>query len=105
MKMEFFGYTIEINATEAGDLERAKEVLKKHGFRAVKMTSDLTKKRASAGKATEARQRATAEKIQNGMNLWRMEASEKPLTAYKLAKLADVSQNTAKKYLTKINAL
>ena len=105
MKMKFFGYTIEINTKERDELERAKEVLLKHGFRAVRKTANLENKRASAKSATEARMKKTAEKIQAGMNLWRMEASEAPLTAYKLAKLSGVSQNTAKKYLAKINAL
>jgi len=105
MMFEFFGYTIDINKDDENELERAKEVLERFGFRAVKKTADLANKRASATKATEAREKATADKIQNGLNLWRMEASEDKLTAYRLAKLSGVSQNTAKKYLAKIEAL
>jgi Fic family protein len=105
MNFEFFGYTIDISKGEMQELERAKEILDKHGFKAVRKTKDLTKKRISAQKATETRQKATEEKIQAGIRLWRLEASESKLTAYKLAKLAGVSQNTAKKYLAKIKAL
>jgi Fic family protein len=106
MNFEFFGYSIDIrNKSEMQELERAKEILDKHGFKAVRKTKDLTKKRISAQKATETRQKATEAKIQHGINLWRMEASDERLTAYKLSKLAGVSQNTAKKYLEKIDAL
>lgn len=104
--MEFFGYRIEkISDAEIRELEEAKRVLEKHGFRAVKQTADKTKKRAAAAAASEAKQKATREKLQQGLNLWRLEASDKPLTAYKLAKLAGVSQNTAKKFLKEIDAL
>lgn len=105
--MEFFGYRIEkITDLEARELEEAKEVLEKHGFRAVKATQDKSKKIASANKANEAKIKATKEKLQNGLDLWRLEGDqEKKLTAYKLGKLAGVSQNTAKKFLEEINAL
>ncbi len=104
--MEFFGYRLEkINDVEAKELERAKEVLERHGFKAVRLTADKSKKQASARKATEARSAKTKEKIQNGMNLWRLEGDQdKELTAYKLAKLADISPKTAKKYLDSIKA-
>ena len=105
--MEFFGYRIEkISDAEIRELEEAKRVLEKHGFRAVKQTVDKSKKRAAAAAASEAKQKATREKLQNGLNLWRMEGDQdKKLTAYKLAKLAGVSQNTAKKFLKEIDAL
>ena len=105
--MVFFGYRIEkISKAEERELEDAKAVLEKHGFRAVKQTADKSKKRASASKASEAKQKQTREKLQNGLNLWRMEGDqEKKLTAYRLAKLAGVSQNTAKKFLEEIKAL
>jgi len=105
-KMEFFGYRIEkISDTEIRELEEAKRVLEKYGFRAVKKTADTSKKRASAAKANEAEQAKTREKLQNGLNLWRLEASDKKLTAYKLAQLAGVSKNTAKKFLESIEAV
>ncbi len=104
--MEFFGYRLEkISDTDVQELERAKEVLEKHGFRAVRKTTNTGKKIASAAKANQAKIDATNAKIQNGLNLWRMEGDqEKKLTAYKLGQLSGVSQNTAKKYLDRIEA-
>lgn len=76
------------------------------GYRAVKITTDKTKKQASAKKATEARQSVTREKIQNGLNLWRIEGNQdKDLTPYRLGKLAGVSTNTAKKYLEEMGVV
>ena len=105
--MIFFGYRIEkVSDAEIRELEEAKKVLDKHGFRAIRQTQDKSKKRASASKASEAKQKQTREKLQNGLNLWRMEGDQdKKLTAYRLAKLAGVSQNTAKKFLEEIKAL
>jgi len=105
--MEFFGYRLEkISDTEIRELERAKEVLEKHGFRAVRKTADTSKKKKAAAKANEAKQKQTREKLQNGLNLWRMEGDqEKKLTAYKLAQLSGVSKNTAKKFLERIEAV
>lgn len=105
--MEFFGYRIEkITDIEAHELEQAKQVLEKHGFRAVRATADKSKKVASASKANEAKIKATREKLQNGLNLWRLEGDQdKKLTAYKLGKLSGVSQNTAKKFLEEIEAI
>lgn len=104
--MEFFGYRLEkITDAEEQELDRAKDVLVKHGFRAVKITTDKSKKQESARKATAGREAATAAKIQNGMNLWRMEGEQdKKLTAYKLAKLSGVAKNTAQKYLDSMKA-
>ena len=48
-------------------------------------------------KARQARQAKTKEKVQNAINLLRIENKE--ITAYKVAKVADISFNTAKKYL------
>lgn len=106
--MELFGRKIKIEKvdSEERELEEAFAVLTKHGYRAVKLTEDKSKKVASAGKANEAKIKQTREKLQNGLNLWRMEGQQdKPLTAYKLAQLSGVSQNTAKAFLEKIEAL
>jgi hypothetical protein len=104
--MEFWGYRIErISDIEIKELEEAKKVLEKHGFRAVKITQDKSNKIVSAAKANQAKQAQTNAKIQNALNLWRMEASDEKLTAYKLAQLSGVSQNTTKAFLKKIEAL
>ena len=52
-------------------------------------------------KAREARTAKTKEKVQNAINLLRIEGKE--ITAYQVAKVADISFNTAKKYLESIN--
>ena len=48
-------------------------------------------------KAREVRTAKTKEKVQNAINLLRIEGKE--ITAYQVAKVADISFNTAKKYL------
>ena len=48
-------------------------------------------------KARQARTAKTKEKVQNAINLLRIEGKE--ITAYQVAKVADISFNTAKKYL------
>ena len=103
--MKIFGYTIE-KKSDFDELTEAKRVLDKHGFRAVRVTTDKSNKQASAKKANEAKIKITNDKLQNGLELWRMEGDQdKPLTAYRLGKLAGVSQNTAKKFLADIQAL
>lgn len=54
-------------------------------------------------KAREALQEQTKEKVQNAINLLRME--QKEITAYAVAKTAKISYNTAKKYLKQFNIL
>ena len=56
------------------------------------------KRKKAAAKATETRQKKAKEKIQNAINLLRMKNEE--ITPYKIAKIAKVSYNTAKKYLS-----
>lgn len=106
--MELFGMKIKVEKIDAEDreLQEAFAVLEKHGYRAVKITEDKSKKIASASKANEAKIKQTREKLQNGLNLWRLEGDQdKKLTAYKLGKLSGVSQNTAKKFLEEIDAI
>jgi uncharacterized protein (DUF2384 family) len=57
--------------------------------------SDNRKK--GIAKATEARSKATKKKIENAINIIRMEGEE--ITPYKVAKVAGVHFNTAKKWL------
>ncbi len=104
MKFEFFGYTVEITRDEADELEKAREILKRHGFRAVRETADKTKKRASAARANEIKKKAAREKMQAALNMMRFdpEFDTKKITAYRLAKEAGVSQPTAKKFLAEL---
>ena len=53
-------------------------------------------------KARTARTQKTKEKVQNAINLLRIEGKE--ITPYQIAKVANISYNTAKKYLDTIEA-
>lgn len=57
---------------------------------------DITKKQSSIKEATKARERIAKEKINNAINILRLE--DKQLTAYAIAKESGCSYNTAKKY-------
>jgi len=57
-----------------------------------------TKKAIATEKATEARTKKAKEKIQNAINILRLE--NKKITHYSIAKTADVSYVTVKKYIT-----
>ena len=100
MKLKFFGYEITVSKEEADELERAKAILDKHGFRAVRKTADKRKKQESIKRANEVRVSKTKEKMQNALNLLRFQDDK--ITAYRLAKEAGVSQPTAKKFLVEI---
>lgn len=58
---------------------------------------DISKKAISAKNATKARQKKAKEKIENAINLLRLE-NEK-ISYYSIAKKAEVSYNTVKKYI------
>lgn len=100
MKLKFFGYEITVTREEADELEQAKAVLERHGFRAVRQTADKSKKQESIKRANEIRVSKTREKMQNALNLLRFQDDK--ITAYRLAKEAGVSQPTAKKFLAEI---
>jgi len=60
-------------------------------------------KRIATSKANEAKINKSKEKIENAINLLRME--NKQPTAYSVAKIAGISYNTAKKYLKMFNIM
>ena len=99
MKLELFGYTVTIekkalNDSELpADLQEALKVLEKYSYKA----PPSKKKTESAHRATAIRQARAKEKIQNAINLLKLEGKE--ITPYAIAKTAGVSYNTAKKYL------
>jgi len=99
MKFEIFGYSINIEkkAIEDGnlpdDLRQAIETLQRYG----KTLPPSKAKQEAAAKATKTRQEIAKRKIQDAINLLRLEGEE--ITAYKVAKKAGVSYNTVKKYL------
>jgi len=105
MKLELFGYTITIekkaleDKSLPADLQQALKTLAKYGYK----PTVSPKKTDAAKRATAVRQKRTKEKIQNAINLLKLEGKE--ITAYAVAKVAGVSYNTAKKYLQNANML
>ena len=104
MEFEVFGYKVSVEKKalkdkESGempsDLKWALEVLEKYG----KKIPPSEKKVASAKKASEIKSKRAKEKVINAVNLLRLQGEE--ITAYKVAKTAGISYNTAKKYLQK----
>lgn len=63
-----------------------------------KLIKYSTNKAIAAEKATEARTAKAKEKIQNAINILRME--DKKITYYSIAKTAGVSYSTVKKYIS-----
>ena len=104
MTFELFGYKIEIekkalaNAQEMPqDLQEALKVIQRYGV----TPPPSAKKVESAKKATAIRVKRTKEKIDNAVNLLRFQGKE--ITPYAVAKEAEISYNTAKKYLKLTN--
>jgi len=103
MKLSLFGYTIIIQKNALNDeklpadLKLALEIIKKYGY----TPPPSQKKIESAHRATAIRQQRAKEKIQNAINLLKLEGKE--ITAYSVAKTAGVSYNTARKYLEQKN--
>jgi len=99
MKLELFGYTITIEKKALQDTELPQElqdalkVLEKYSYKA----PPSPKKTESAHRATKIRQERVKRKIQDAINILRLEGKE--ITPYAVAKTAGVSYNTAKKYL------
>jgi len=103
MKLELFGYTITIEKKALDDkelpedLREAFRVLQKYGYK----PSVSPKKTESARRATAIRQERVKRKIQDAINILRLEG--KDITAYHIAKTAGISFNTARKYLEQMN--
>ena len=102
MKFEIFGYKISIEKKalkdkESGDmpndLKWALEILEKYG----KKLPPSPKKIESAKRASKIKADKAKEKVINAVNLLRLQGEE--ITPYKVAKTANISYNTAKKYL------
>jgi len=99
MKLELFGYIITIKKkaledTELPtDLQEALKILQKYAYK----PHTSPKKTEAAHRATQVRQERVKRKIENAVNLLRLEG--KKITPYAVSKVAGVSYNTAKKYL------
>jgi len=106
MRFEVFGYVIDIEKKalkdkEAGempqDLKWALEIIEKHSAK----IPPSKKKIESAKRASRIKADRTKEKVINAVNLLRLQGEE--ITPYKVAKTANISYNTAKKYLNSKN--
>ena len=99
MKFQIGNYTITIEKRALEDkglpqeVQEALQTLAKYGY----TPPPSPKRQESAQRAREALQAKTKEKIQNAINLLKMQGEE--ITPYRVAKEAGVSYNTAKKYL------
>ncbi|NPA81695.1 MAG: hypothetical protein GXO31_03695 [Epsilonproteobacteria bacterium] len=98
MKLRFFGYEISVSREEADELEVAKAVLEKHGFRAVRKTEDKSNKVRAAAEAAALRAEISREKVERAIK--EIEDAGEKVTIAKVAKIADVSRITAKKYIS-----
>jgi len=67
----------------------------------IKNSAMLPTKRQNPKKARGGKIKKTKEKIQNAINLLRLQ--NKPINAYQVAKLSGVAYNTARKYLKNSN--
>jgi len=101
MRFEVFGYTINIERKALEDekipkdLKEALKVIERYGMKA----QSTEKQKRAAEYATKIRQERVKRKIQDAVNILRLQGEE--ITAYKVAKVAGISYNTAKKYLNK----
>ncbi len=102
MKFKIGNYTITIEKKALEDtglpqeVQEALQVLARYGY----TPPPSAKKQESAKRAREALQAKTKEKIENAINLLKLEGKE--ITPYAVAKTAKISYNTAKKYLGKV---
>ena len=104
MEFEVFGYKISIEKKALkdkdtgempNDLRWALDIIEKYSAK----IPPSPKKIESAKRASEIKAKRSKEKIINAVNLLRLQGEE--ITAYKVAKTAGISYNTAKKYLQK----
>jgi Fic family protein len=102
MEFEVFGYKISIekkalkDETIPKELKEALEIIERYGAK----LPPSEKKIASAKRASEMKANKAKEKVINAINSLHLDGEE--ITAYKIAKRAGVSYNTAKKYFKTI---
>ena len=103
MEFEVFGYKISVekkalkDETIPKDLKKALEIIERYGAK----LPPSKRKVESAKRASEIKANKAKEKVINAVNLLRLQGEE--ITAYKVAKTAGISYNTAKKYLNQKN--
>ena len=104
MRFEIFGYKINIEKKAFKEKEKlpdelrwALEIIQKHSAK----IPPSNKKIESARKASKIKAKKAKEKVISAVNLLKLQREK--ITAYKVAKNAKVSYNTAKKYLAEIS--
>ena len=103
MKINVFGYTITINKAlledenTPEDLKKAIEIIEKYGLKA----KSTIKQQKSAERATKARSDKAREKIENAINLLRLES--KDINCNSVAVVSGCSINTVRKYKHRID--
>ena len=104
MKIDVFGYTITINKAlieddnTPDDLKRAIEIIEHYGLKA----KSTEKQKKSAQRATKARSDKAREKIENAINLLRLES--KDINCNSVAVVSGCSINTVRKYKEMIDS-
>ena len=103
MQFKVFGYKINIEKKAfkekeklPNDLRWALEIIEKYSSK----IPPSKKKIESARRASQVKAKKAKEKVISAVNLLKLQGEE--ITAYKVAKNAKVSYNTAKKYLAEI---
>ena len=98
MKIDVFGYTISINKAliedenTPADLKKAIEIIEHYGLK----TKSTEKQKKSAERATKARSDKAREKIENAINILRIE--NKDINCNSVAVVSGCSINTVRKY-------
>ena len=104
MKITVFGYEISINKAlledenTPDDLKKAIEVIEHYGLKA----KSTEKQKKSAERATKVRSEKAREKIENAINLLRLES--KDINCNSVAVVSGCSINTVRKYKEMIDS-
>ena len=104
MKLELFGYTITINKNLAEntemplELQEAIKTIERYGIK----PKSTSRQKEAARKATEKRSELARLKIENAINILRLE--NKAINCNSVARVSECSINTVRKYKSLIDA-
>ncbi len=99
--MDIFGIRIEkISDADAKALERAKAILDEHGLKAIAKPKTNENKAKSANAAAQAKADQAKAKILEAAE--HLKSNDKKINIANLSREAQVSRNTAKKYLEEL---
>jgi len=109
MAEKILRYRLDLTSVELEQLRRVIDEAEAAGvmvdavretLEGMKIIEKTLKKSVAARKATEVRQKKTREKIQNALNILRLENKEP--TAFRVSKISGVAFSTAQKYLDRL---